>query len=116
MPIRSRASAPLPPCQPSALPPGEPWRERLRRFVMAAVVGAAVIVAPGGPSPGRGPNWRPPAYERALRWRDIIRLRLSPWLLGGMFTPTAYAVPSDGLPPPGVPPESRRDPSGDPTP
>ncbi len=49
--------------------------------MLAALVGAAVIVAQGGPSPGRGPGWRPPAYERALRWRDIVRLRLSPWLL-----------------------------------
>ena len=54
---------------------------------MAALVGAAVIVAPGGPSPGRGPGWRPPAYERVLRWRDVIRLRLSPWLLSGSHGP-----------------------------
>ncbi|MDP8922894.1 MAG: hypothetical protein M3O34_08470 [Chloroflexota bacterium] len=109
MPIRSRASAPLPPCPPSAPSPGEPWREWLRRFVMAAVVGAAVIVAPGGPSPERGPNWRPPAYERALRWRDIIRLRLSPWLLSGMFGP-----PPDATLPPGTSPEPHRDPPGEP--
>jgi hypothetical protein len=62
----------------------------VRRFLLAAMVGAAVIVAPGGPSPGRGPGWRPPAYERALRWRDIIRLRLSPWLLGA-----SQQIPAD---------------------
>ena len=89
---------------------GDPWRERLRRWLMAAVVGAAVIVAPGGPTPGRGPGWRPPAYERALRWRDIIRLRLSPWLLSGMFTPPAESRPSDLLPPP----EPRRESPGEP--
>lgn len=64
--------------------------------MLAAFVGAAVIVAPGGPSPGRGPGWRPPAYERALRWRDIIRLRLSPWLLGtGTPFPTGPEFPVD---------------------
>jgi hypothetical protein len=60
-----------------------PIRERARRFLMAAAVGAAVVVTPGSPTPGRGPGWQPPAFERALRWRDIIRMRLGPWLLGG---------------------------------
>lgn len=80
--------------KPSGVP--EPVTGRLRRFMLAALVGAAVIVAPGGPSPGRGPGWRPPAYERALRWRDIIRLRLSPWLLGaGHQLPIDRRLPVD---------------------
>ena len=89
--------------------------------MIAALVGAAVIVAPGGPTPGRGPGWRPPAYVRALRWRDIIRMRLSPWLLSGVFGPppgpahegaphlefrSPKAAPSDPKPPPCIPPES----------
>ena len=98
--------------RPGAMPPGNPWRERLRRWVMAAAVGAAVVVVPGGPTPGRGPGWRPPAYERALRWRDIIRLRLSPWLLSGMFGPPPGQGPSDGGPPVG-PPWVRREPPGE---
>ena len=115
MPIRPHTTASLPAALPAPGPPADdPWRERVRRWLMAAVVGAAVIVAPGGPSPGRGPGWRPPAYERALRWRDIIRLRLSPWLLSGMFTPTAHAAPFDPTPPPGLPPELRHDPPGEP--
>ena len=120
MPIRPEMSAPArtgPPAPtglPLPAPPsGDPWRERLRRWFMAAIVGAAVIVTPGGPSPGRGPGWRPPAYERALRWRDIIRLRLSPWLLSGMFTPSAHAAPADAPSPPSIPPEPRRDPPGE---
>ena len=96
-----------------AVPPVDPWRERLRRWVMAAAVGAAVIVVPGGPTPGRGPGWRPPAYERALRWRDIIRLRLSPWLLSGMFGPPPARGTFDGDPSAGFPP-ARREPPGDP--
>lgn len=111
MPIRTGPST-IPPPRPAAPPTGspglatgDPWRERVRRWLMAAVVGAAVIVTPGGPTPGRGPGWRPPAYERALRWRDIIRLRLSPWLLSGVFGP-----PPDLTRPPGVPPEVRREP------
>ena len=96
--------------RPRAMPPDSPWRERLRRWVMAAAVGAAVVVVPGGPTPGRGPGWRPPAYERALRWRDIIRLRLSPWLLSGMFgPPPGQGTVEGGLP--GGPPPVRRDPS-----
>lgn len=117
MPIRPEIHAPGQPGRPvpAALPSpapssGDPWRERLRRWLMAAVVGAAVIVAPGGPSPGRGPGWRPPAYERALRWRDIISLRLSPWLLSGMFTPSVHAAPADAPSPPTIRPEPRRDP------
>jgi hypothetical protein len=96
--------------------------------MMAALVGAAVIVAPGGPTPGRGPGWRPPAYVRALRWRDIIRMRLSPWLLSGVFGPPQGAAhqggpypdvrppdaaPSDTRHPPGIPPEPRPEPPGD---
>ena len=104
--------------------PDETWREAARRWVMAAVVGAAVIVAPGGPSPGRGPGWQPPAYVRALRWRDIIRLRLSPWLLSGVFGPPPDGAhrggpspdrPAAGAPPfPYIPLDPRQDPPGEP--
>ena len=121
MPIRPEPSTLVPPRGASpaagssrapAAGPDDPWRERLRRWVMAAAVGAVVIVAPGGPSPGRGPGWQPPAYVRALRWRDIIRLRLSPWLLSGMFGPPPGQGPSDGGPPVG-PPWVRREPPGE---
>ena len=122
MPTRANLPAPSQPSTPSPAlglshaagsPAVDPWRERLRRWVMAAAVGAAVIVTPGGPSPGRGPGWQPPAYVRALRWRDIIRLRLSPWLLSGMFGPPPATPSSDASfdipPPPGIPPDPRRE-------
>lgn len=53
----------------------------LRRLAVAAIVGAAVVVWPAWPGPRRDLGYRPPPYARALRWADIIRLRLSPWLL-----------------------------------
>ena len=53
---------------------------RLRRLAVAALVGASVVVWPGLPGP-RQVTHRPPPYERALTWRDVIRLRLPPWLL-----------------------------------
>ncbi|MCC6176252.1 MAG: hypothetical protein IT305_13175 [Chloroflexi bacterium] len=68
-----------PTAETSATPPT--FRERLRRYAFATLVGAAVVVWPGGPAPGQSLLSRPPAYERALRWVDIIRLRLSPWLV-----------------------------------
>ena len=123
MPINPEVSAPTAPsAAPTArassrapvVPTGDPWRERLRRWVMAAAVGAAVIVAPGGPSPGRGPGWRPPAYVQALRWRDIVRLRLSPWLLSGFFGRPTEAEPLDDSPSSGAPPELRPEPPGEP--
>lgn len=70
--------APDPPSPPRE---GEAWRARLRRAAMAWLLGAAVVVWPAWPSPAQLRSARPPAFERALRWRDIIRLRLSPWLL-----------------------------------
>ncbi len=68
--------------------PREPKAGRLRRFMLAALVGAAVIVAPGGPSRGLEGGRPPLAYERVLRWRDIIRMRLGPWLASGMLGPS----------------------------
>ena len=59
---------------------------RLRRLAVAALVGAAVVVWPGFPS-ARALAYQPPPYERALRWRDVIRLRLSPWLLNSSDEP-----------------------------
>ena len=53
---------------------------RFRRLAVAALVGASVVVWPGLPGP-RQVAYRPPPYERALTWRDVIRLRLAPWLL-----------------------------------
>ena len=58
-------------------------RTKLRRLAIAALVGASVVVWPGLPGPREARAYQPPPYERALRWRDIIRLRLSPWLLDG---------------------------------
>ena len=54
---------------------------KLRRLAAAALVGASVVVWPGLPGPRQAAAQRPPPYERALRWSDIIRLRLAPWLL-----------------------------------
>jgi hypothetical protein len=66
----------------SAPPPGgSGFRARLREFVLAWLLGTAVVIWPGDGSLSRAPWAKPPAFERALRWRDIIRMRLSPWLL-----------------------------------
>ena len=56
-------------------------RARLRRFAMAWLLGAAVVLWPAWPSAAQERSARRPAFERALSWRDFIRLRLSPWLL-----------------------------------
>ena len=56
-------------------------RARLRRFAMAWLLGAAVVILPAWPTAAQERSARRPAFERALSWRDFIRLRLSPWLL-----------------------------------
>lgn len=56
-------------------------RARLRRFAVASLLGAAVVVWPAWPTAAQERSARRPAFERALSWRDFIRLRLSPWLL-----------------------------------
>jgi hypothetical protein len=45
------------------------------------MLGAAVVIAPAWPSAAQERSARRPAFERALNWRDFIRMRLSPWLL-----------------------------------
>jgi len=56
-------------------------RGRLRRYAAAWLLGAAVVVWPAWPTAEQERSARRPAFERALSWRDFIRLRLSPWLL-----------------------------------
>jgi len=60
---------------------GPGLRARLREFALASILGAAVIIWPGDSSAERRRWARPPAYVRVLRWRDIVKLRLAPWLL-----------------------------------
>lgn len=62
-------------------PDGSVWRARLRRYTAAWLLGAAVVVWPAWPTAEQERAARRPAFERALTWRDFIRLRLSPWLL-----------------------------------
>ena len=71
-----RNSPMLPPVQE-----GSRFRARLRRCTAAWVLGAAVVVWPAWPTAEQERLARRPAFERALTWRDFIRLRLSPWLL-----------------------------------
>lgn len=56
-------------------------RARLRRYAAAWLLGAAVVVWPAWPTAEQERAARRPAFERALTWRDFIRMRLSPWLL-----------------------------------
>ena len=60
---------------------GSGVRARFRRFALAWVLGAAVVVLPAWPTAAHERAGRRPAFERALTWRDFIRMRLSPWLL-----------------------------------
>jgi hypothetical protein len=60
---------------------GSGLRARLRRYAAAWLLGAAVVVWPAWPTAEQERAARRPAFERALTWRDFIRLRLSPWLL-----------------------------------
>jgi len=73
---RSRGST-----TPPAVQEGSGVRARLRRFAAAWLLGAAVVVWPAWPTAAQERSARRPAFERALTWRDFIRLRLSPWLL-----------------------------------
>lgn len=66
---------------PAAAPDGDGLRARLRRLSAAWLLGAAVVVWPAWPTAAQQRAARRPAFERALTWRDFIRLRLSPWLL-----------------------------------
>ena len=78
-------TSPHAPLRASATPPtaqeGCGFRARLRRFAVAWLLGAAVVVWPAWPTAAQERSARRPAFERALTWRDFIRLRLSPWLL-----------------------------------
>ena len=56
-------------------------RARLRRYLVAWLLGAAVVVAPAWPTAAQERSARRPAFERALTWKELIKLRLSPWLL-----------------------------------
>jgi hypothetical protein len=56
-------------------------RARLRRYLVAWLLGAAVVVAPAWPTAAHERSARRPAFERALTWKELIKLRLSPWLL-----------------------------------
>jgi len=75
------SAAPRSPTAPPAAPDGGGLRPRLRRFLVASVLGAAVVVWPAWPTAAQERSARRPAFERALSWREFIRLRLSPWLL-----------------------------------
>ena len=73
------------------------WRARWRKYLAASMLGVAVVVAPAWPSAAQERSARRPAFERALSWRDFIRMRLSPWLLiqqaskpGDGFAPDPY--------------------------
>lgn len=78
-------ASPHAPSRAAATPPtaleGSGIRARLRRFAVAWLLGAAVVVWPAWPTAAQERSARRPAFERALTWRDFIRLRLSPWLL-----------------------------------
>ena len=64
-----------------AAPDAAGLHARLRRYVVAWMIGAAVIVAPAWPTAAHERSARRPAFERALTWKELIKLRLSPWLL-----------------------------------
>ena len=77
-------SSPTPPPSsnaPQSLHEGNGLRARFRRFAAAWLLGAAVVVWPAWPTAAQERAARRPAFERALSWRDFIRMRLSPWLL-----------------------------------
>jgi hypothetical protein len=66
----------------SAAPSDGPrLRGRLREIALASVLGAAVVIWPGDGALSQAPWQTPPPYVRALRWRELVRMRLSPWLL-----------------------------------
>jgi hypothetical protein len=71
-----------PPLDPSLLAPARTDRfGRLRELALASVLGAAVVIWPGDGSLSQAPWQTPPPFVRALKWRDLVKLRLSPWLL-----------------------------------
>jgi hypothetical protein len=74
--LRSDTVTPSPP-----LHEGSGLHARVRRFALAWLLGAAVVVLPAWPTAAHERAGRRPAFERALTWRDFIRMRLSPWLL-----------------------------------
>ena len=67
---------------------GPRLRGRLREFALASVLGAAVVIWPGDGSLSQAPWQTPPPFVRALRWRELVRMRLSPWLLIQEMLPT----------------------------
>jgi hypothetical protein len=79
MPAPPDASRPA--TSPLTAPEGAGLRARLRRYLVAGYLGAAVVVWPAWPSAAQERSARRPAFERALSWREFIKLRLSPWLL-----------------------------------
>jgi hypothetical protein len=85
--MRSQLSPPTiaPISQPSGPNDGSTesggWRGRWRRYAAAWMLGVAVVVAPAWPTATQERSARRPPFERALSWRDFIRMRLSPWLL-----------------------------------
>jgi hypothetical protein len=48
---------------------------------VAGYLGAAVFICTAWPTAAQERSARRPAFERALTWREFIKLRLSPWLL-----------------------------------
>jgi hypothetical protein len=60
---------------------GPRLRGRLRELTLAWVLGAAVVIWPGDGSLSQAPWQTPPPFERALSWRELVRLKLSPWLV-----------------------------------
>jgi hypothetical protein len=77
-PPTSRSSPPR--SRPAAPPASSGVRARLRELALAWMLGIAVVIWPGDSSLGRAYWLKPVVFERALRWRDIIRMRLAPWL------------------------------------
>jgi hypothetical protein len=79
MPAPSAAASPD--LTSPAAPEAAGLRARLRRYLVAGLLGAAVVVAPAWPTAAHERSARRPAFERALTWKELIKLRLSPWLL-----------------------------------
>jgi hypothetical protein len=72
----------MPPLDSSTVQATRPGlRGRLRELALASALGAAVVMWPGDGSMSQAPWQTPPPFVRALRWRDLVRMRLSPWLL-----------------------------------
>ena len=54
---------------------------RLRELALASALGAAVVIWPGDGALSQAPWQTPPPFVRALGKRELVKLRLSPWLL-----------------------------------